>query len=261
MAQTIPFAYLEKAIQTKANKLNWLIKKHYKREVKFSITYDLHSINALGTCRTPGLGLNRESHIRLNPALLNELKMAYVEEVFVHEFAHAAVDHVHNGGFNRVQPHGIEFKNMCTLFGIVGKSTTNIAKGSKLMKSGGAGQNNTVDYVCGCKDKIHKIGKVRHQRAQAEKSYICRGCGVAIWVKGTTQPTKQAKSPAPKKSNRQTFPYVCGCPNHVHDLTIIRHHKVLLEGARYRCRGCGENIWAKGAPKPTTPHYTFNIGT
>lgn len=39
----------------------------------------------------------------------------------------------------------------------------------------------------------------------------------------------------------KSFDYACGCQ--VHKLTIRRHNKV-LKGARYRCRGCGQELVA-----------------
>ena len=260
MTQTTPFAYLVKAINTKANQLNRLVKTHYNRDIKFCITYDLHSIRALGTCKTPlALAPERESHIRLNPALLNELEMAYVEEVFIHEFAHAATDQVHKVNvFNRIQPHGREFKSMCRLFGIEGKSTTKIASGSKLMKSGGAGKQSKFEYVCGCKGKIHQIGTVRHNRASAGEKYICNICKEPIWQIGTKKPANNKNRPNAKtKTHLQTFKYVCGCPNREHELTIIRHRKV-LKGESYHCRDCKETLLAKGTKKPTKPTYSFS---
>ena len=261
MAKTTPFAYLDKAVQTKLNKLNRLVKKTFKKTIKYTVVYDLHSINSLGTCLTT-IGANgKESRIRLNPMLLNELKMAYIDDVVAHEFAHATTDQVKEGRnpFVTLKPHGREFKATCRLFGIDGKSTTNVAKGSKVMKSGGAGQQKNFDYVCGCKDKVHSIGSVRHNRAQAGKTYTCNSCRVAIWLKGASKPTGKSTYQQPK-SNRRTFPYACGCPNEVHELTIIRHRKV-LRGDSYRCRKCGERLWYANLPKPTTPQYTFNIGT
>lgn len=41
------------------------------------------------------------------------------------------------------------------------------------------------------------------------------------------------------------YAYVCGCPELVHELTSIRHNKVMSKKARYLCRKCHDPIVAR----------------
>lgn len=42
------------------------------------------------------------------------------------------------------------------------------------------------------------------------------------------------------------YAYLCECPDHIHELTSIRHNKVLNQQARYLCRQCHSAIVAQG---------------
>lgn len=195
MSKTEPFKYLEKAVQTKINQLARLVKKTYKKTPDVTVVYTLNSANSLGTCKTT---LDGKSTLRLNPMLLNELKEDYINQVVVHEYAHATADLVYGRGVGNwmMKPHGREFKHICALFGISGRATTSIAKGSKAMAASGQrrGKQPRIAYVCGCDDKVHEITKTRHNKVLRGSTYRCRTCGEHIYKKGT-------KKPAPRTYN------------------------------------------------------------
>lgn len=45
-----------------------------------------------------------------------------------------------------------------------------------------------------------------------------------------------------KDSTMKRFPYECACDGKVHQLTVIRHNKVLKQTSNYLCRRCGEKL-------------------
>jgi len=45
-----------------------------------------------------------------------------------------------------------------------------------------------------------------------------------------------------KASTMKRFPYSCACDGKLHQLTIIRHNKVLKQASNYLCRRCGEKL-------------------
>lgn len=42
-----------------------------------------------------------------------------------------------------------------------------------------------------------------------------------------------------EKSKRKSFSYICACEDKIHQLSIIRHNKVLKNRSNYLCRKCG----------------------
>lgn len=45
-----------------------------------------------------------------------------------------------------------------------------------------------------------------------------------------------------KSSSMKRFTYVCACEDKVHQLSLIRHNKVLKQASNYLCRRCGEKL-------------------
>lgn len=43
-------------------------------------------------------------------------------------------------------------------------------------------------------------------------------------------------------SRMKQFPYICACEGKVHQISIIRHNKVLKQTSNYVCRRCGEKL-------------------
>jgi SprT protein len=116
--------------------------------------------------------------IHFNAKLLEEYGEVYINEVVVHEYAHAIVEILYpwkpslnpHNNFN-IKPHGSEFKSVCEVFGIEGKSTTNLFKNSTILKK------KTFPYTCDCTDKIHNISLIRHNKIiKKNASYTCKHC-------------------------------------------------------------------------------------
>lgn len=45
-----------------------------------------------------------------------------------------------------------------------------------------------------------------------------------------------------KGSTMKRFPYLCACEDKVHQLSVIRHNKVVKQASSYLCRRCGEKL-------------------
>lgn len=143
------------------------------------VKYDLNSANALGTHR---YDFQQSKHIiRLNPALLNELKQPYIDDVLVHEVCHALVKHNYgriNSMGKKIMPHGKEFKYFCRVLNIDTGATTNVASGSKAMKASG---RNTKRHTYSCKCSEHQLSTTRHNKIQrGTASYSCRKCNTTL---------------------------------------------------------------------------------
>lgn len=103
--------------------------------------------------------------IRLNPVLLLENQLAFVEEVVPHELAHLLVFRQ----FGRTAPHGSEWRWMMeTVLQTPASRTHKFAIHSV--------QTNTFPYQCGCQQ--HQLTVRRHHRViRGESEYRCRQCG------------------------------------------------------------------------------------
>jgi len=170
-----PFKYLVTDVNKKIKQSIKILEDRLGKnnKLKIKVEYSLNSVNALGTCKySSETGV---STLKLNPALLNELKDKYINEVVVHEVAHAAVNaYIRPNTYRRVMPHGKEFKQMCRILGISGAATTKIAKDSKILNSKKK-KRATVTYKCDC--QTHELSKIRHNRIQkGEATYSCRTC-------------------------------------------------------------------------------------
>ncbi len=182
--KTTPFKYLIEAIAQKEKALRKIVEKRHGAGSAPAITvqYDLNSSRALGTYQLKLVAGKKTHLIRLNAALLNELKEKYIEDVFVHEYAHAAVQHYLGSmqGWRRIMPHGAEFKSYCYAFGIDGGATTSVASGAKALKASGR-QTSKHSYTCGCQE--FQLSTQRHNKILRGATYTCRKCGCKLTKK------------------------------------------------------------------------------
>lgn len=139
----------------------------------FTIDYSLNSSKTLGRAN------HVQSTMSLNEKILNEFGDLYIDEIVVHEFAHFVVKALYPFGMNsatrrRVMPHGKEFKKVCAVFGISGKSTTNLFSESKVLEE----KKSTLKrhpYHCGC--RIHEVSTRKHNLIQNKNRVrICKLC-------------------------------------------------------------------------------------
>ena len=177
-----PFKYLVERIEKKRKELEKLTEEQFGKYAYPDLDFDfaLDSASALGICKSRQGSDGVYYTISLNAALLNELKDEYINEVFVHEFAHAVVgENYTRDFFNPIKPHGKEFKFVCSLFGIVGRATTKIATNSKAMKQSGNKQGR-VSYSCDC-GHDHQVSTRMHNSIKRGRGRKCSLCKSTIY--------------------------------------------------------------------------------
>ncbi len=114
---------------------------------------------------TAGTAWLERWEIRLNPVLLMENQLAFIDEVVPHELAHLLVWKY----FGRVAPHGKEWKWMMeTVLEIPARRTHQFAVTSV--------RSQTFPYRCRCQQ--HHLTLRRHNRIlRGETEYRCMHCG------------------------------------------------------------------------------------
>jgi len=160
---------MKRAVNKRIKELTLFAKEKWNLDIKVKIEYNLDSARALGTYSP------REKTINLNYKLLMEYKELYIEDIVVHEFAHAIIHNKYPYGTNgrkRVMPHGKEFKAVCSWFGIDGKASTSLFNDNTTMKK--VNKQNTITYKCNCQE--HELSKVRHNKILRGASYTCKNC-------------------------------------------------------------------------------------
>lgn len=124
----------------------------------------------LETQRTLGSIRRHEKHkdcfsARLNLDLLTRYKEVYLDEVVVHEFAHAVCRIIHGAG---VSPHGKEWKSIAKSIGLSNpKSTTSTFEVKR-------DTSNTFKYQCNC--DTHYLKKIKHNKNQTHIKMHGKGC-------------------------------------------------------------------------------------
>ena len=153
---------------------------NWKVNPDFDISYELNSANKIWVMSVK----DNQITMLLNPNLLKEFTHDYIQEVVSHEFAHIVIYCLYPSGYNKynnkVQPHGKEFKAVCSWFWVSWKSTTSLFTNSEHLQS-----KNTRNhkYSCGCME--HMFSTRRHNLVQRDnKKYRCRICGNSIEYMG-----------------------------------------------------------------------------
>jgi predicted SprT family Zn-dependent metalloprotease len=168
---------MKRKVKAKLSELQRITKEIYGIDIDITVKYKLNSANVLGYYRPTN------SSITLNEKLLLEFGDIYINEVFVHEFAHAVIDVLYPTGmtknYRKIMPHGREFKEVCRNFGIIGRATTSTFANSKVLnEKREKNKQNRVEMKCSC--RTHKVSKTLYNRIKAGRKYICRSCGTYI---------------------------------------------------------------------------------
>ena len=178
---TKPDIELVKLIEIKQLKLEKKVISVWGKDSLPSITinFDLDSSRTLGSHSYNSFD---DIHvISLNPKLLNEYKEKYINEVFVHEYAHAITTKNYppsrNTNWKRTKPHGKEFKSVCSLFGIVGKATSSLVKDKTLLKT--KNKQRRFSYTCDCGHN-HQVSTTIHNKILRGSRRICSKCNTII---------------------------------------------------------------------------------
>ena len=170
---------MKRKVELKLRELKRITKEIYGKDIDVTVRYNLNSASVLGYYR------HRNLSITLNEKLLLEFGDRYINEVFVHEFAHAVVRALYPTGWTknnkRIMPHGKEFKEVCRNFGIVGRATTLTFSDSKVLKEKREkNKQNRVELRCSCSS--HKVSKTIYNRVKAGIDYFCTDCGDSLRI-------------------------------------------------------------------------------
>ena len=174
--QKMPIELYNK-LKSKMEELRNLTVENHGIEVpQIFVKFDLTTHRALGKIRRhpERKGFYRA---RLNLDLLLEYKELYINEVVVHEFAHAVADLVH--GQRNIKPHGKEWKEIAKVLGLKNPSaTTGLFEVKRDM------------FIYECKCQEHYLTKRKHNKAQKYLSrhkknvYGCLRCKTGLTLKG-----------------------------------------------------------------------------
>lgn len=117
---------------------------------------------------TAGTAHLQKWEIRLNPILLVENGMRFIDEVLPHEYAHLLVYAL----YGRVQPHGREWQQMTQYVMKLPANRTHTFDTARSATK----QYRHFLYQCRC--QTHSLTAIRHNRVLQQKAqYHCRQCG------------------------------------------------------------------------------------
>jgi len=114
---------LKNLVNYKISEMQKVAKELWNVDVNVNLFYDLNNTNVLGFY----MHHNRELH--LNGTILEQYGKKYIDEVVIHEFAHAIIKHrFPKGIFGKtpIRTHGKEFKEVCNVFGNRGVAFVNL---------------------------------------------------------------------------------------------------------------------------------------
>ncbi len=151
------------------DELNLKSKKIFGFTLNIFLSFDLKGTNLIGQCKQTHKGFYT---IRLHKPLLLHYKEEYLEDVLVHEFAHAVQMHLYK---HKTKPHGRQWQKI--LEKLTDKPFKQIQKPKyeKLKQLSIKKSYQVYDYTCKC-EKIHQLTSIRHKRAEKGTIYICKQC-------------------------------------------------------------------------------------
>lgn len=182
MTQTQTLQNLQRKVLSKIKELQTISQRKWDVSPEMKISYDLDSVRVLGTANW------YKKAMRLNRYLLLEFGNLYIDEIVVHEYAHFVISaRTQKGDFRQPKPHGREFKQVCSYFGIEGKASTDMFSDSKHIKrkSDKLKANKKVFlYSCGCPN-YHELSSIRHNKIRRRQAkYCCNDCKQTLKFKG-----------------------------------------------------------------------------
>ncbi|MDM3871217.1 SprT-like domain-containing protein [Porticoccus sp. W117] len=129
------------------------------------VLFDLKG-QVAGMYRMVGRGKKVQRVIRYNPWLFAK----YWDDNFTTTIPHEVAHYVAEQLFGKVQPHGVEWKNLMDLFG------ADSARTCQFDMAGIPGRKvKTVAYRCQCRQ--HQLSLIRHNRVVRKGArYLCRFC-------------------------------------------------------------------------------------
>ncbi len=117
------------------------------------------------------VGGDRTPTIRLNPVLMAENGVAFLDQTIPHEVAHLGV--YYWLGHQPRRPHGPEWRRLMQLLGAEPARCHNFDVGNCRVR-----RLTTHRYTCACRE--HRLTSIRHNRARRGVCYHCQACGSAL---------------------------------------------------------------------------------
>lgn len=106
--------------------------------------------------------------IRYNPAIFARYYQDNLQQTVPHEVAHYVTDIV--SGNTNVRPHGPEWRQMMTSFGVAARATCQY-------DLAGLPQRNMQRFSYQCDCRHHQLSAIRHNRIQRGHTYyVCQHC-------------------------------------------------------------------------------------
>jgi len=106
--------------------------------------------------------------IRYNEIIFSEYFDDSLNNTVAHEVAHYVVHSLH--GIRKVKPHGVEWKQVMSLFGVKPEVTSRYDISALPLR-----RQAQHAYFCGC--MTHQLSTTRHNKVQRKSAvYLCRKC-------------------------------------------------------------------------------------
>ena len=104
--------------------------------------------------------------LRFNKPVLEKYTEKFVDRTVPHEWAHLVAREINK---HRIKPHGKEWRTVCYMLGMEDVTIYHDYEVEPVRKV------ETFTYACGCSE-LHKLTKVRHNRALRGAVYKCSVC-------------------------------------------------------------------------------------
>ena len=145
-----------------------LASKRYGRDfAPVPVNFDLR-----GKCAGMYQVSRKHRRIMYNPWLFAKYYQDSLSDTVIHEVAHYIVDCLY--GFQRVKPHGPEWKSIMVDLGGIPRATGNYDLSGIPVR-----QYQRFAYVCGC--RTHQLTIMRHRKIQLGRAnYLCQFCHGAL---------------------------------------------------------------------------------
>ncbi len=159
----------KKIAKSELNRLNLLVESLFGIKLTYELRFDLKGTCTIGQCRKIG-----KDHfiIRLHEPLMEHFGLVYINDVLVHELAHAVQMSLYK---IKTKPHGKEWKDIvCALQNrpYSSKDKPNFSSYFNLHVK----KLKRFKYTCKCENP-HFLSIIRHNKVQRKGvKYVCKIC-------------------------------------------------------------------------------------
>jgi len=205
------FPYWEKKVSERIDEIRAISQEKWGVSMAVKIEPTLRGLSTYGSANFS------KKRIRTHKYLLCEFGDVYIEDVVVHEYAHIVIgERSKRGDFShRALPHGREFKDVCSHFGIDGGATTDLYKNSKWIKEKRKEKlkkTRVFYYSCGCNNFFHEMTIRKHSNMQRGSSRKCTMCKTRLTFHREKFPdTDKGETLSVKQEAKKKIASLFGC--------------------------------------------------